>query len=146
MMYVSTWDDVVASLKKRPFRVAVRIEKGVLPHPQHAGMKRSGGMPEGQIADYRLVLANGQGFHVKDFGDHYRVHLDEVHPSVNFVEHLRQDAPKVYISGAAAIGAAVGALLSRSSQGALAGAAIAGMLSAVLVKEAKKDDKARRRT
>lgn len=146
-MYYRTWDEVIAELANERFswRHRLRVEKGVLPHPLRAGMSVSVGLPEGQNADYRRVLANGTGFHVKDFGGYYEAHLDEVHPHVDFAEHLRQDAPHIYVRGAAAMGAAVGGMLSKSWQGALAGALLAGIIGAALADEATQDDNTRAR-
>jgi hypothetical protein len=95
-------------------------------------MSLSVGLPEGQAADYRLVLADGAGLHVKDFGTHYEAHIDEVHPEVNAVEHLRRDAPGVFVVGGAALGAAIGAGAAKSKEAALVGAAIGGLFAAIL--------------
>lgn len=145
MSYLNSWQDVVDLLGEHPWRTRVQVPKGHLPHPQAAGMTPSSGLPEGQVADYRYLLDGGIGLHVKDFGTHYEAHLDEVHPDVDVVEHLRQDAPHVYVGGAVALGAAVGGLLSKDWKGAVAGAAIAGLLGAALAAAATTDDGSRTR-
>lgn len=138
-----TWDEVVDQLADRPWRTRVRLEKNALPHPLAVGLQRSTGMPEGQIADYRWLLKNGVGLHVKDFGTHYEAHLDEVHPAVDAVEHLRQDAPEVYVGGAVVLGALVGGLVGRGGKGALVGAAFMGLGALFLAALAKQDDHTR---
>lgn len=139
-MAPGSWSEVIDILTRHPWRTRVKLPKGLLPHPAAAGMSSSVGIPEGQVADYRLVLPDGSGLHVKDFVEYYEAHLDEVHPDVNWVEHLRQDAPGSFVGGSAAVGAALGALFGRSWKSALAGAAIAGLLGAVLAAEATTDD------
>lgn len=140
MITPSSWTDVATILADYPWRTRLRLEKGFLPHPLSSGMSTSSGMPEGQVADYRYAFEDGSGLHVKDFEDHYEAHLDEVHPDVNLIEHLRQDAPSVFIGGSAALGAAVGGLIGKSWKSALAGAAIAGLLGTALAVAAQEDD------
>lgn len=89
-------------------------------------------MPEGQDADYRLVLLGGAGFHVRDFTTHYDAHIDQVHPDVNPVEHLRRDAPRAFIASGVALGALVGRGVGTSKEATLAGAAIGGLFAALL--------------
>ena len=129
---VSTWNGVVRVLRGYPPRTAMHISKGILPHPRTFGMTGSIGMPEGQLADFRRVLANGQGLHVKDFGSHYEAHIDEVHPDVNAIEHLRRDAPGVFIAGGTALGAVIGKSVGTTANATLLGAAIGGLVAALL--------------
>ena len=129
---VSSWRGVVRVLGQYAPRTTFRVEKGVLCHPRAAGMSPSMGLPEGQIGDFRLALPNGGGLHVKDFGTHYEAHLDEVHPDVNLVEHLRKDAPGVFIAGGVALGAVVGRSVGTSKDGTLVGAALGGLFAALL--------------
>jgi hypothetical protein len=129
---VTTWNGLVRVLNNYTPRTIVHLEKGLLPHPRTAGMTSSIGLPEGQVADYRLVLAGGAGLHVKDFGTHYEAHIDEVHPEVNIAEHLRRDAPAMYVAAGAAIGAAVGRSVGASKNGTLVGAAIGGVFAAMI--------------
>lgn len=128
----ATWGSVIQLLAHHSPRTVCRVEKGALPHPLAAGMKRSIGMPEGQAADYRLVLLGGAGFHVKDFTTHYEAHIDEVHPDVNAIEHLRRDAPGTFIASGVALGAIVGRGVGTSKEAALAGAALGGLFAALL--------------
>lgn len=129
---VSTWTGVSRVLRQYAPRTVFQVEKGILPHPLAAGMTRSVGLPEGQSADYRLVLAGGSGLHVKDFGTHYEAHIDEVHPDVDAIEHLRKDAPGVFIAGGTALGAFVGSSLGTSKEATLVGGLFGGLLAAVL--------------
>jgi len=95
-------------------------------------MSRSVGLPEGQDSDYRLVLADGAGLHVKDFGTHYETHIDEVHPDVDIVEHLRRDAPGVFVASGAALGAVIGGGVGSSKNSTFVGAAIGGLFATML--------------
>ncbi|MDQ2646241.1 MAG: hypothetical protein M3020_20675 [Myxococcota bacterium] len=89
-------------------------------------------MPEGQRADYRLVLRDGAGLHVKDFGEHYEAHIDEFHPDVNMAEHWRKDAPSVFVAAGVALGAIVGRGVGTSKDSTLLGAALGGLFAAML--------------
>lgn len=129
---VSTWTGLVCVLRGYQPRTIFRCEKGVLPHPLAAGMSRSVGLPEGQDSDYRLVLADGAGLHVKDFGTHYETHIDEVHPDVDIVEHLRRDAPGVFVASGAALGAVIGGGVGSSKNSTFVGAAIGGLFATML--------------
>ncbi len=126
-----TWQDVVLALSHRPAGTILRLRKGLLVHPRRAGMKPSVGLPEGQSADWRRRLAGGRGLHVKVFRDHYEAHIDRVHPDVNPVEHLRQDAPGVFVGGGVALGAALGAAVGRWGSSTAVGAALGGVLAAL---------------
>ncbi len=127
-----SWRDVATSLWHQPAGTILCLRKGLLVHPRRAGMKQSIGLPEGQLADYRRLLSGGRGLHVKVFRNHYEAHIDEVHPDVNPIEHLRQDAPGVFIGGGVALGAAVGAAVGRSGSSTAVGAAIGGVLAALI--------------
>jgi hypothetical protein len=129
----STWNGVVRVLQNYTPRTICRVEKGLLPHPRAVGMKLSIGMPEGQSADYRLLLPRNEGLHVKDFGTHYEAHIDEVHPDVNAIEHLRRDAPGAFIASGVALGAMIGKRVGTTKDAALAGAALGGLFAALLV-------------
>jgi hypothetical protein len=54
-------------------------------------MRRSNGLPNGQIADWRMLGADGGGLHVIEFADHYLCHYDRCDPSVSVLNHLRLD-------------------------------------------------------
>lgn len=127
-----TWREVIATLSAESKGAVARIPKGLLPHPRTAGMKESIGLPVGQTADFRLMLASGAGFHVQDHGTHYEAHIDEVHPDVNPFEHLRKDAPGTFIAGSAALGAMVGSAIGRKGEAAWVGAAL-GALGGLLL-------------
>ena len=128
---ISSWGDVIIILSRQPTGCIVRVPKGPLPHPRVFGMESSLGFPAGQTADYRKRLEGGTGFHVRDFGTHYEAHIDAVHPSVDFLEHLRKDAPGTFVSGGAALGALLGTALGRSQNAALVGAAIGAVVGAL---------------
>ncbi len=132
-----TWAAVVEVLMRRPWRNPIRVAKSQLPHPRAVGMKPSVGMPLGQVADYRYALESNAGLHVRDFGHYWEAHLDEVHPDVDPVEHVRRDAPVAFIAGAVALGAVAGGMLGKSWQSALAGAAIVGLAGIALSPAAK---------
>lgn len=132
-MTIATWTDVVRILRAQPAGSTVRVRKGCLPHPSTFGMGVSLGLPVGQTADYRKVLRGGAGFHVLDFVTHYEAHVDAVHPDVDFVSHLREDAPGKFVGGMAAVGALIGTAIGRSHKSALLGSAIGALAGALVV-------------
>ncbi len=134
---VTTWNGVVRVLKQYSPRTVVEIPKGGLPHPRAAGLSRSIGLPEGQSSDYRALLRGGAGLHVKDFGTHYEAHIDEVHPDVDAIEHLRVDAPGVFVAGGVALGAVVARSLGASRDATVVGGVLGGLLAALV---ATRDD------
>lgn len=76
--------------------------------------------------------------HVREYGDHYTVHMDRVDPMQNPLGHLLVDAPE-YLAGAAAailVGRKVGASVyskrkgeGKSSKDAVVDAVIAGYIA-----------------
>ena len=95
-----TWPGVTEELDSRRCKEAhatVTVPKNQIEHPGHTGALRSGGLPAGQMADWRWpARPDGSGVHVLEFPDRWEAHLDRVHPSVDFIEHLATDAPKVH--------------------------------------------------
>ncbi len=67
-----------------------------IPHPLALGFTTSIGLPEGQLADYRLELADGRGIHVREYSGFFRIHLDRIHPTLaRWWDHLKEDAPEI---------------------------------------------------
>ena len=100
----SKWWVVIARLRKMPPGKELRLSKAQFAHPRQVGMRPSIGLPKGQGADYRLRLNDGSGLHVHDFGTHYRAHLDQVDPETSLIDHLRLDAPALFVLGAGWLG------------------------------------------
>ena len=123
-MVFSDWRRVLEALKAESPGTILRMPKNWLPHPEDAGAKRAIGMPMGQRADFRWRLSDCSGFHIRDFGSFYEAHIDQIDPSCDPVEHLRQDAPGGYVAGAAALGALFGLLLGGGKDAALVGAGL----------------------
>lgn len=135
-MYTSSysWANVVEALWPPDATRRLRLPKSMIPHPLTIdGMRESIGLPEGQSRDYRLRLGETHaGLHVREFSTWYEAHVDEVDPSVDVIGHARRDAPGVFIGGAATLGAIVGASIGKSGRAAVAGAAVVGILAALL--------------
>ncbi|MCS6768220.1 MAG: hypothetical protein RMJ59_05135 [Candidatus Nitrosocaldus sp.] len=105
------WGRIVEDVLDLPAHRDVVISKCWIVHPTAVGFRRSIGEPKGQIADYRFALHDGRGIHVREYGDHYRVHWDMVDPSVSIVTHLKRDAPHIYMLLLGVLGVSAGALL-----------------------------------
>ncbi len=141
MRRTKTWNQVIQQLFEKGFRQDLRIHKSGIVHPTHIqGMQRHSGSPMGQLADYRLVLREGSGLHIREYDTYWTAHLDEVDPQVSVLEHLRQDAPGWHMLATGSIGAAVAKAFGASEDGIqkafLFGAGF-GLLSS---RQAKKDD------
>jgi len=82
------WGALLERARYRTVDVAVDS----VPHPSTAGAYRSAGAPRGQTEDWRFpAFADGAGAHVQRFGRVWRLHIDQVHPAVSLVGHLRAD-------------------------------------------------------
>lgn len=56
----------------------VTVSKAAVPRPPTAGYSRHLGSVRGQWADFRRLLDEGREFHVREYTNHYELHLDEV--------------------------------------------------------------------
>lgn len=131
MTTAATWSEVEGALRHQPPGAVLEVARDVMPSPTSVGMRRSVGLPVGQSVDWRKALSDGRSLHVREYGDAYRCHLDDVDPSVSVVDHLRQDAPVAWVVAGSLLGAAVGVALGRSLGGALWGAAAGGAVAGV---------------
>jgi hypothetical protein len=124
------WAQVAHRLRASAPGTRIAYAKRVLPHPRQAGAHVSVGLPVGQHSDYRFSPdGNCRGLHVHEYADRWVVHLDQVHPDCDVVEHLRRDAPGTWCLAGAAIGAAAGAALGKNGGAVLAGAGIGLLLA-----------------
>jgi hypothetical protein len=76
-----------------PIHAETTLSKWGMPHPFEAGFVASVGEAAGQRADFRLPLDDGREVHVREYGDHYTLHLDQVSAVRNPLGHLLSDAP-----------------------------------------------------
>ncbi len=91
--------------------ILVKMPKDV--HPEQYGAKRSTGLSKGQLEDWRFPPDDaGQGMHLHKYHDHWSAHLDRWHPEANMIEHLRYDAPGVYMGVMGAVGGLLGFVLA----------------------------------
>ncbi|MEQ8767595.1 MAG: hypothetical protein RL885_27060 [Planctomycetota bacterium] len=120
------WQDVASQLVTHPAGALVRLNPYQVEHPCDAGLVLSVGLPVGQRADYRLDLGDETRLAVQDFGTHYLARLERA-PSAAALEKALQETPGTSVVGMIAIGVLAGLALSRSKDGAIAGAAIGGL-------------------
>lgn len=125
---ILTWAQIAAHLIANPAQSCVKLEKWRVEHPQVAGLRRSLGLPLGQMGDWRMPYPNCGGLHVREFADYYTAHVDRVNPNCDLPGHMSSDAPAV--GGGAALGALVGLILGESAGAMMVGALIGGALGA----------------
>lgn len=91
------WSNIVPKvLQNRPHKeISVPIE--FIPDPVAVGTPQRLGDFKGQSSDYGIPLQNGEEIHLRKYLAEYRIHSDIISPSVNWLEHLRLDAPHWYI-------------------------------------------------
>lgn len=133
MLY--TWPDVLARLAPYPRGHVVRVPKTTIAPPLACGARAAAGLPLGQVADFRWTLPQGECLHVRDLGDAYEAHIDQIDPALRPIAHLAVDAPDVFIGSSVALGAGLGAAFGQDGASAVAGALL-GLLAggiAVLV-------------
>lgn len=121
------WSVLVSRIRRPGLDGAVYFHPALIPHPTLAGAEPSLGLPAGQTEDWRFGPSlDGRGVHVQLVGGLWRVHVDRVHPDRSLLEHIRQDAPSMWLVSTTAACAAVGAALGGKS-----GAAIGGLLGLI---------------
>ena len=132
------WESIRFQLQHYPVGARLSFPKDALPNPRQAGARVSVGLPVGQIADFRFDPDSScASMHVQEYSDRWIAHIDTTHPDCGIIEHIRKDAPGAWCFGGAALGAAIGAALSRRGDAILAGASI-GFLIALLTAGIKK--------
>lgn len=89
-MGLYTWAVIAAKCRRKAGEVMVR--KGAVRHPRYSkGFTRSLGLPQGERANWRKELSNGECLHVKEYERYYAVHIDLFHPHSAPLEHLIGD-------------------------------------------------------
>ena len=96
-----SWDEVIDRVLRLPKHKDIKVPKSKVIHPLKEGFRRSIGEPSGQLADYRLTLADNKSIHIREYNKYYLVHWDAVDPEVDFIGHLINDASHWLIALAA---------------------------------------------
>ena len=89
-MEKTPWNAVALAVMALPKHGKVRVPRDTVPHPAECGFYRSIGLNV-KARHYRRVLADGRGFHVHEYDDHYCAHWDAVDPSVSLLGHFFED-------------------------------------------------------
>ncbi len=132
---ILTWAQVASHLSGQPQHTFISLQKSQVEHPHGAGMRRSLGLPVGQIADWRVAHPNCHGLHVREYVDRYTAHLDHVNPNCDLPGHIASDVP--IVAGTAALGALVGLALGESPGAMFLGALIGGAIGAAAAASAE---------
>lgn len=93
MTRIRTWGDVLRFMRGQPKHSTIIVpRRGELGPPQAwPRMRRSAGLPKGQLQDWRCIGPDGGGLHVLVYRDRYVAHYDTVDPAVNLLGHLKHD-------------------------------------------------------
>ena len=88
-----TWADVKDHLAGQPRHTTLWVPRGSsLGHPRNwPGMRRSAGLPKGQLQDWRLRGSDGGCLHILAYQSGFCCHYDRVDPSVSLVRHIALD-------------------------------------------------------
>src|SRR5688572_6869984 len=89
-MEQTPWNAVALAVMALPQHGKLRVSRDAVPHPSGCGFYRSIGLNV-KARHYRQALADGRGFHVHEYDDHYHVHWDAVDPSVSLLRHFLED-------------------------------------------------------
>lgn len=112
----------------------VRIPKYFsFPHPREAGAYPTTTWPVGQFADYAIEIELGAApLVVREFADRYEAFVTGVQLTRQIIALAESNPGLALFLGGALFGAAVGAGLTNSRQGAIVGAGL-GLLAAAIV-------------
>ncbi len=121
---MQNWTTIARVLSRRPARTQLRVQRSAIEHPVHAGLRRTVGVPRGQIADYRLPLGPETWLHVTEYAHEYLVHR-EVRARTTPVA-----AAPAKPGAGALLGFFVGLALGGTVSGALAGLALGAVVDA----------------
>lgn len=111
------WTNLTNYVLRCPAHYDIVVLKDSYIHPLQAGFVYSAGEPKSQLADYRMAVYGGKGLHILEYQNHYLVHWDLVDPSVDFVEHIKQDAPNWGpVLAAVGLAAVIGGLIWLGSE------------------------------
>jgi hypothetical protein len=127
------WKKVILKVLKLKPHEDLIVRKDILPHPKVAGFRETLGEPQGQLADYELVLDDGRRIHVREYEKYYRVHWDYVSPSIDPIGHLIYDAPHWFLAALFTVGAAFGYAKTGRFEKALGTGLAFGVVGAILL-------------
>lgn len=120
------WLPVLRRLQTLPPRTPVTLSLEEIAPPQAHGARLGSGLPRGQEADWRWLLPCQMSLHVRQYGDRYEVHLDEADPSTAPLQHLRKDAPHLFVRGAQVLAAVAAGGLAAVLTGPAVALAVVG--------------------
>ena len=130
--YGYLWQDIIEKVLQLEHQQDLEVTKGSVLHPEAIGIAKRWG-------SYRLPLSDGRSIDIKDYPDSYLVHWDMADPS-SPVQHLRHDAPSVWLTlkviGSTAVGAVIGYRIAKkqsSAESSAGGGALGGGLIGCLV-------------
>lgn len=111
----------------------VTIPKGLqFPHPRDAGARPTVSWPVGQLADYALEFElGGAPLLVREFTDRFEVVLAGVELTGRLLALIETNPEAAAGLGGALIGAALGATLTRKSEGAVLGATVGALVALI---------------
>jgi len=113
--YSFFWSNIAPKVLSNLPHKEISIPIEFIPNPTAIGAHQRPGDFKGQSSDYGITLQNGEEIHLRKYPTEYRIHWDIISPSVDWLEHLRLDAPHWYVTliflGAFGLGLGIGYLV-----------------------------------
>lgn len=104
-MNTESWETIVLEVLEKPAHEEIWVDKAKIRDPEKVGFKRIFRFDDKK--HYGLLLGDKKGLHIKEYEGHYAIHWDYFDGSRYPIQHLRYDAPAIWISVLSIIGAAV---------------------------------------
>lgn len=98
LLTVTDWSEVASAVLLQPVHEDLYFSKAYLPHPEILGISKELLTLQGELADYRITLADGKSIHIREYQNYYAVHWDKYDPGTRLIDHLRYDAPEWWIA------------------------------------------------
>jgi len=105
------WVSIINEVLRRSPHEDITIPEDLLPDPEVVGFIKTIGEPQGEIAQYELMLHDGRRIHVRKFRGFYKVHWDYFSPLRDPINHLRYDAPHWWVLSITGLSSTLGALI-----------------------------------
>jgi hypothetical protein len=91
-------------------------------------MKERLGEPQGQVEDYGWTFLDGRSIHIRVYPNEYRIHWDMFDPAIDWINHLRHDAPQWWVVLTTIAGGIIGCATSKNKASGVVAGALCGSI------------------